>query len=284
MTATPSTGLTDDQLHELHRVQLHIAQQVKQVCDDHGLEYFLIAGTLLGAVRHGGFIPWDDDMDLGMPRDSYDRFLRIAPQELGPNFFVQTLETDPGYGQIFAKVRLEGTELVEVSATGTSAHNGIFVDIFPFDNMPEQVWKQRLHAALTAGLRRVLLLNRGYALWLESTGVRALIFRVVAPAARLLPRNALACLLDRTMRMFGGTPTRAMTALGGSYEYTRESVEREWTHHLEEIEFEGTTFTSLRRSAEYLTKLYGDYMTPPPPERRVTKHGVRGVNFGNAPH
>ena len=280
--STPTTGLTDEQLRRLHRAQLHIAAQVKRVCDDHGLEYFLIAGSLLGAVRHGGFIPWDDDMDLGMTRESYDRFLEVAPRELGPDHFVQTLDSDPGYGQVFTKVRLNGTALVETSSTETSAHNGIFVDIFPFDSVPEQAWKQRVHAVLTAALKRVLLLNRGYALWLETTGLNALILRLAAPPARMLPRTGLARLLDRTIRMSNARTTRRMTTIGGSYGYAKESIDREWTSSLEEIAFEGTSFTCLNRSRDYLTQLYGDYMTPPPPEHRVTKHGVTSVDFGDA--
>ena len=108
--------MTEKELLRVHELELVIAEEIKRLCTKHHISYFMIAGTLLGAVRHGGFIPWDEDMDFGMTRKNYDRFVRICQKELDSSrFFLQTMETDPGYTYAFAKIRLLGQQTVFLS-------------------------------------------------------------------------------------------------------------------------------------------------------------------------
>lgn len=116
------------------KVMLEILVEIHRICVENNITYWLEAGTLLGAIRHKGFIPWDDDCDVSMPRKDYERFLQIAQEKLPETMFLQTKETDKAYPLPWAKIRKNGTLLIETGETGEEKyHHGIFVDIFPYD-------------------------------------------------------------------------------------------------------------------------------------------------------
>ena len=110
-------------LRKVHMVEKEILDEVVRVCDKNNISYFLMAGTLLGAVRHKGFIPWDDDIDVGMTYDNFKRFIEIAPRELNDKYFLQTWKNDNEYPFAAAKVRKKGTLFAEVAAKNTKYHN-----------------------------------------------------------------------------------------------------------------------------------------------------------------
>lgn len=122
-----------DVLHRLWAVEKNIYTEFARICDKHGLRYFCAYGTTLGAIRHKGFIPWDDDMDMGMPRADYEKFLEIAPSELGEHFELLEARRTPGYVLPFAKLTRSDTTFVEATDQNRTYHSGIFIDIFPFD-------------------------------------------------------------------------------------------------------------------------------------------------------
>ncbi|HHX38250.1 MAG TPA: LicD family protein, partial [Clostridiaceae bacterium] len=127
------------EIQQVHALQLHLLSEVDRLCRAHGIHYYLLFGTLLGAVRHAGFIPWDDDVDIGVKRDDYDRLLDLLELELDPErYFIQTAANDAGITIPFAKVRCQKTIFEEYNApVGAEYHQGVFLDIFPLDNVPD---------------------------------------------------------------------------------------------------------------------------------------------------
>lgn len=135
-------------LEPVHSVQKELLKKLDQVCREQGLRYTAIHGTLLGAVRHQGFIPWDDDVDIAMPREDYDRLLTMAPQVFAEPYFLQTPANSENvfYGG-YAKLRHSGTAAIEPQHKGRNCHQGIWIDIFPLDFCPEdgkkRMWLQK---------------------------------------------------------------------------------------------------------------------------------------------
>ncbi len=123
----------------LWAVMLDILVQIDSICKNYNIQYFLCGGTLLGAVRHKGFIPWDDDLDVMMKRNDYNRFCEIAPQELQSPYFFQSEKTDPGHLLRHAKIRNSNTTgmFKSFAEKGYTINQGIFVDVFPLDNLPD---------------------------------------------------------------------------------------------------------------------------------------------------
>lgn len=129
-------------LRKVQLEQLCIAKEIKRVCDENGIQYFLDAGTLLGAVRHHGFIPWDDDLDIGMKRDEYERFCKIAPKALHKEFYWQEWRNDKEYALPFGKVRKRNTIYIE-ERSHILTENGFYVDVFPYDYAPTDENKRK---------------------------------------------------------------------------------------------------------------------------------------------
>lgn len=127
---------TPEELERLQATLYQILAEVKRVCDKHGIRYFITGGTAIGAYFWEKIIPWDDDIDVGMPRPDYEHFMKVAQEEMGDGFFIQTPETDPHVPFFFMKVRMNGTEFNEETFQHIKMHQGIYVDIFPFDKIP----------------------------------------------------------------------------------------------------------------------------------------------------
>ena len=141
-------GYTDTELSQLHNELLPILQEILRICDLLNIQCFVTGGTAIGAYYFQGFVKWDDDIDLGMRRDDYELFIKKAPSIVSDGFFIQCFETEPNTPFYFTKVRKDGTQFVQEEYKDVEMHQGIFVDIFPFDNIPDNPMVAKVHTRL----------------------------------------------------------------------------------------------------------------------------------------
>ena len=266
--------LNPDDLKQAQKIMLHITRKVHDVCVKHDIKYWLDWGSLLGCVRHGGFIPWDDDMDICMQREAYDKFLSVAAEELGDDFFVQHAGSDPNFPYVYCKVRLNGTRWV--SAAWKDAHlssYGIWMDIFPMDYFP----KSSLKIRFLCGCRELF---RTVYHW--ESGVRSphpIKKHIQHLLAIIFPRKFIfkwQQSLIRGLKRHKKSGVSAMFCMN-----TERSVCR--TEVFEKVvlkKFEDTEFFVPENYEERLRSLYGDYMKLPPPEDRVNYHNIVELDFG----
>ena len=132
------------ELSQLQQALYVTLSEVDRVCKKHGIRYFVTGGTAVGAYFWQKILPWDDDVDVGMMRPDYERFAAIAQEEMGDRFFLQTPDTEPHSPFFFMKVRMNGSRFSEATFKHIKMHQGIYVDIFPFDKIPKQRWLEKL--------------------------------------------------------------------------------------------------------------------------------------------
>lgn len=269
----------EEVLEKVHIVQLHMALEVKRICMKHDIKYSIIAGTLLGAVRHKGFIPWDDDLDIGMTRENYDRFIKVCKQELSDVYFLQTWETDSGFALPIAKLRKNGTRFVEKNSSDASLHSGIYIDIFPFDNVPKGSFRRLLQDRSTYLLKRILLIRLNYRVWEDNEFVKKMLYKTLGLLSRFLTINQIKNFLYKQMIANNSKDSKKKVTFGGAYGYKKESIKKEWLENLIEIDFDNVKLSAPVNYEEYLTYFYGDYMTPPPENKRYNRHNITDISL-----
>ena len=228
----------------LHQMKmLRILEFVDKVCRKHGIRYWLSSGTLLGAVRHGGFIPWDDDLDIEMLHRDYKRLMEVLPLELPSNLVLQTMYTDSNYVAPYAKLRETDSYISEVNNIGKNyKYNGVYIDIFYIEPVNYQMaWiASKYHGYI---YRLSYLKN-------DRLGVKKGIMRSL-----LLLTNILYPCIRMIVKLF---PTKEYRlGLGSGFLGVRLLKD---IFPLREISFEGKSFTAPTNVDSYLSHLYGDYM------------------------
>ena len=266
-----------NQREQLRKAQLYIANELKRICENNGINYFLDCGSMLGAVRHHGFIPWDDDMDMGMKKDDYHKFLLVAENELGKDFFLDNYSANSNNALVYSKIRLKGTTYLEAKGNPNSNHNEIFVDIFPYYFVSDNEMMRRIEGILMSVFSQAIMSKSGYKVW-RGGGI--------AKRFKFLPTDLLGkCLKKKTMhRIIDGlynkhTDTRRMCIHSGSC-YAYWFFPREIFDDYIDIEFEGYLFKIPKRYDAYLSKVYGNYMALPPNEKRIT-HMIQLLDMGS---
>ena len=267
-------------LERLQAVLLEVLVAIDELCRKNDITYFIDGGTTLGAVRHGGFIPWDDDIDVAMPAEDYLRFIEIAPRELPAGFSLSTTTQTPGQSALWAKVTKDGTRMIDRDAQMAGCAQGIFADIFPYirldaDSAKAQrqyrkaiFWQRMSYLHHIARPYRVVTGPHGAIKGLACTLAHHTIARAYTPKAMLGMYQST---------FFCENPGPIWTNPSGVklYEHADETL-----FPVQEIGFAGKSFFAPRDLDTYLHTIYGDYMQVPPPEQRRT-HTPLILDFGD---
>lgn len=257
------TPITD--LDELKRIELGILRDVARFCEKHGIRYFLSGGTLLGAVRHKGFIPWDDDVDIAMLRPDYERFVREYRSD---RFALRSLETS-SYIAAFSKV-IDTRTVVSEEDVGI-AGLGVWLDVFPLDGAPSKDYDP--HRGLAWRLLRKSIRFRNLPFSSPDRTLKQRIGIILSLPLRLLSNRFLVGRLRAIAIRHSVQDSPFIGCLVGPYSCARELQPRRVFEGEDAlVSFEGETFRTMPGWRTYLISLYGDYMTPPPPEKRKSSH------------
>lgn len=263
VTFCDKKALTNEQLK---CIELDILREIKRVCEENDLRFCLCGGTLLGAIRHNGFIPWDDDIDIYMSREDYNRFIRLFNKCSGDRYKFICMENSPVYCLPFGKVVCTETSLFETQCRSTPGM-GVYVDVFPLDGLGDSLDRAKRIISKCSSYRRWLMLAMSKK-------------RRATPIDML--KNLLCGVLFCCRRIFysrylkrateNSFETSKYVAFCGAYYGEKEILDKEIFSAFEFHEFEDELYPIPVEYDTYLRQLYGDYMTPPPKEKQITHH------------
>lgn len=267
----------DNELQKLHQLELLLADKLVRICKKYNLPIFMLAGTALGAIRHRGFIPWDDDMDFGMLRSDFEEFKNICNIELDKSrFFLQSDENDKFYPFNFVKIRLNGTSVLEEFSQKADVHTGIYIDIFPIDNISLNPVKRFFQLIGFWFFRNLLWIKCGCG---EDDRKQEIRYRVGSIFSSFFSIYFLKKAKNYFITLVKNEDADYVIVSDGSYGLTKETFPKKWLQESDVYMFEDRLFTSFQNIDIYLKYLYGDYMQLPPESSR--NHYKRlNVNFG----
>lgn len=262
------------ELSRLQEIERDILREFDALCRRKGWRYFLLGGSALGAVRHGGMIPWDDDIDVGMPRPDYVRFLEEAQGELPAHLFVQDWHSEPDCLVSFAKVRDGRSLFREKISSSLSIHHGVFIDVFPLDGAPASLSRVKWTLRRMKGLKFGIINQKTDYFRRKSRAASW----YLSLRGKLAGGDAAYEAIDRlAVRYPYGTAPRIANWHGAWAE--KEAVPAAMFGEGVRLPFDGLECPVPSDYDGYLTCLYGDYRRLPPPEKRVSHHGTAEIRL-----
>lgn len=273
--------LTPEEFRRMQVVQIPLLEEVDRVCRKYDIKYVICCGTLLGAVRHKGYIPWDDDADLMMLREEYEKFRKVA-HEMDPEIAVfQDHYNDPDYLWQYPKIRRVGTTFIRAGQEHIKCKTGVAIDIFPLDDVPKSTIGQIFQDIDCYFLRKMLYARVGK---VNAKGITKLWYSFLS----LFSVEYVYKRVEKyASKSSNDTPNRVRLLLFPSFGrlYTKNplkekfSMPKSWFLERAEYEFEGHTFYGIKDYDAFLKYMYDDYMTLPPEEKRQPHAPVSEYNF-----
>ena len=268
--------MDNESLKKLHEAEFGILCDIHTYCVDHKIDYFLYGGTALGAVRHGGFIPWDDDIDIAMTRDQYAKFYLEWKKDPLDGYYFENPYDDPTCQTCHGKIKKNNTVFIQKGEEDGKGHPGIWIDIFPIDKVSENPRQRRNTISLA---KQLILLTRANVAKNSDTFskkiVRSLI-RVIPYRFRLNRIKRIKASFEKNYRELNSNFVWESLSMFGMLDkqFPMDSIGEYTT-----IPFNGKEFMINRNHDDLLRSLYGDYMKLPPEEERVCKHQPLKLEF-----
>lgn len=280
MTAAGARELSAENLRALQKVLAGIMGDIASVCEDEKIDYALGGGSALGAIRYRGFIPWDDDLDVNMPRGEWPRFRKAFVARFGDKYVIYEPGSPTNYPLAFPRIRLRGTSVItREDLLFPELEHGAFVDVFFLENTFDNILLRRLHGLGSLALGFLYSCRKHFfeRRLLRAWGMNAAAFRIKRAIGFFLAWLSLGVwtrLWDRWNRMCGNAASRFITFPVGRKHFFGELAPRAEMVGTRDMAFEGLKVKCASDLERYMTRLYGpDYMTPPPEDKRE-KHVV----------
>lgn len=283
MSISKNSGAIEcmNDLNEFHNVLFDILCELDSICKENKIKYSLAFGSLLGAVRHKGFIPWDDDVDVMMTRENFDKFCYICKRKLNDKYFFQAKDTEKEYPYNICRIRKNNTAMIYKEWKNANIHQGIYIDIYPYDNIPESRIIQSIQKYILAILslirisrNKVIYKNGG----IKKMGKVAYVIKnLLYGVCRCIPNKVVDVIENHIIRIANGKKSEKVGLIceGGALlypdstlKYLNKNIFNEYTN----IEFEGKAFMSIKNPEEVLSIWYGDFTKLPPVDQRKMFH------------
>ena len=271
-------GYEPEVLKRLHEVQVQILKDFVYVCDKYDLKYFAVYGTALGTVRHEGFIPWDDDIDVGMLREDYERFFEVFENELSDKYALLTSEIDERYACTVTHMQKKGTKFISEDSQDLECEKCIFMDIFPYDYVADSKMGQIKQEIMTLFFGKLLFLAgtaypfiplKGIAR--EIAGFVCRVVHCVMTIFKVSPRTLYRMYLQYATA-YNQKGTRTYVTSFENPRAISNKIRVEDMYPFKKMKFESTEICMPANSHEILCNIYGDYMQLPPEEKRIGHH------------
>lgn len=254
-----------DTLRQIQMIQLEMLIEVDRICQKCGIKYNIIAGTLLGAIRHKGYIPWDDDADVALLRPEYEKFRQAVKTELDTSrFYFQDHRRTRGYRWGYGKLRRKNTLFLREYQEHMPYKQGIFIDIFPLDGVPDNYLLRSVKNFECFCVRKLLWSKVGQVA--ERNVWKRQWYKLFAR----IPENKVWDYYNKMVAMAGRKRTRMVRILTFPTPNSEYGYYRSWYENSMEMMFEGKMFQGIKDYDSYLSFKFGDYMKLPPPEERKT--------------
>ncbi len=267
-------------LHRLQEEILSILDDFIRICEDYHLEYFGIAGTGIGAIRHHGFIPWDDDIDIAMPRKDFEKLIKIVEKKMSDRYLILNAKNDPNYPLMTTRLVKRGTVFVEEVMKDVDCPFGIFLDLYVLDNVADNPVLYQLQSWTAWFWSKLMILRSIPRPTLQQRGLKAKLIWTVCGLVHngmklfhISPAWLRDC-CEAECRRYNKKKTNRMAFLPDTSPYWNV-VDKRYYHPLKQLEFEGRRMNFPGNLEEMLTKMYGDYMQLPPEDKRKTHYPYR---------
>lgn len=261
-------------LREVQLVQVEILKTIDYLCEKNQIKYSLHGGSLIGAVRHKGFIPWDDDLDICMSRSDYERFIAVWEKESPTGFILQNKENTPEFTQSFTKIRKDHTSFIQFDWEKGLYHTGIFVDVFPIDRVPSN---RIAKYCFYWNYLKYQLYTRGHI----PSDASLLIKAVSGFLLRITPKQMIPHKRENLLKKVTKyNVDDSLDTVSAEVLWTmRINLPNNLTKEYTKLMFEGQEFMCFSQWDEYLRRTYGDYMKLPPVEERTWTHHPIIIDF-----
>ncbi len=253
-----------EELRNFQIAQLDLLEITDDICRRLNLRYYIIGGTLLGAVRHKGFIPWDADIDIAMPRYDYEIFLQYWKENPNERYFYQHYTTEKNHLSPHAILKIKNTKVVmnERVSRYNPKCEGIYMDVFPLDNPPNSLKQQKKQANKIKRIRRITEIKAGYN-YINTTFYKKVTKRALQMMLSLVSFTYLNRKLDDCMKKYSIKDGEYLVSMASHYSYVKQLMPSEIYGVPTSINFENKLFNAPAQTHEYLTRIYKDYMELP---------------------